>query len=52
MKWLLAATAAFLLHTGSAAAGEAQCLWRSLAPASRDKLLAAYAQGGAAGART
>ena len=50
MKWLTAAGAALLLQFGGpAAAGEARCLWRSLAPASQDRLLAAYARSGADG---
>ncbi len=37
---------AVALLASPAAAGEAQCLWNVLAPATQDRLLAAYARGG------
>ena len=42
------ATAA-LLGCGPAFAGETRCLWNALAPATQDRLLAAYSGSGAAG---
>jgi len=46
---LLACCALVALWGSPALAGEARCLWNSLAPATQDRLLATYAGAGAAG---